>query len=139
MSFLLDTNVVSEWVKPEPHRRVIAWLAEAEESQVFLSVVTLAELRHGIARMAAGIRRDRLDQWLREELPARFGQRILPVDAAVADAWGALIALSSSRGRPMQAMDAFLAATASVHGLTLVTRNVSDFAVLGLPVFNPWA
>ena len=139
MSFLLDTNVVSEWVKPEPHRGVIAWLAGAEESQVFLSVVTLAELRHGIARMAAGIRRDRLDQWLREELPPRFGQRMLPVDAAVADAWGALVALSSSRGRPMQAMDAFLAATASVHGFTLVTRNVSDFAVLGLPVFNPWA
>lgn len=139
MSFLLDTNVISEWAKPEPHSGVIAWLAHVEESQVFLSVVTLAEVRHGIARMPSGIRRDRLDLWLREELPARFVHRVLPIDVEIADAWGLLIAQSSSRGRPLQAMDAFLAATASVHGLTLVTRNVSDFAVLGLPVFNPWA
>ena len=139
MSFLLDTNVVSEWIKPEPHPGVIAWLASAEEEQVFLSVVTLAELRQGIARMAAGIRRDRLDQWLRTELPSRFGQRLLSIDAAVADAWGMHIAFSFFHGRPMQGRDAFLAATASEYGLTLVTRNVSDFSVLGLPVFNPWA
>ena len=72
MSFLLDTNVVSEWVKPRPHPGVITWLAEADEDRVFLSVVTLAELRHGVERMAAGSRRARLDVWLREELPLRF-------------------------------------------------------------------
>lgn len=139
MSFLLDTNVVSEWVKPEPHPGVIGWLAAVDEEQVFLSVITLAEVRHGIERIAPGSRRDRLDHWLREDLPLRFTGRVLPIDAAVADAWGKLVALSLSRGKPLQAMSAFLAATARVHSLTLVTRNVSDFAVLGLPVFNPWA
>ena len=97
MSFLLDTNVVSEWVKPRPHQGVIAWLAEADEDRVFLSVVTLAELRHGIERMAAGSRRERLDVWLREELPLRFEKRVLSIDAAVADAWQDCFSLPGTR------------------------------------------
>ena len=138
MSFLLDTNVVSEWVKPRPHPGVITWLAEADEDRVFLSVVTLADLRHGVERMAAGSRRARLDVWLREELPLRFEKRVLSIDAAVADAWGKIVSRCQGQGRTIHAMDAFLAAAAEVHKLTLVTRNVSDFGPLGGELFNPW-
>jgi predicted nucleic acid-binding protein len=139
VSFLLDTNVVSEWVKPHPHPGVANWLAAIDEDRVFLCVVTLAELRHGIDRLEPGKRRDRLDAWVREELPLRFEKRVLPIDAPIADMWGRIVARSQAQGRTLHAMDAFLAATAEVHDLTLVTRNVSDFEVLGRTLLNPWA
>lgn len=139
MSFLLDTNVVSEWTKRYPHPGVIAWLAQVDEDRVFVSVVTLAELRYGIARMADGRRRKQLDVWLRDELPARFEERILPVDRSVAELWGNVVARSETVGRPIEAMDALLAATAEAYGLALVTRNVSDFeACLLNAIINPW-
>lgn len=84
MNFLLDTNVISEWTKPRPDTGVTAWLAEADEDRVFISV-TLAELRHGVERMPAGARRDRLNVWLTRQLPSRFEARVLPVDARTAD------------------------------------------------------
>lgn len=139
MSFLLDTNVVSEWARPRPDAGVVAWLAEADEDRVFVSVVTLAELRYGIERMAAGSRRKRLDEWLREELPLRFEQRVLPIDSAVADAWGKVVAQREAIGRPIGSVDAFIAATAAFHGLTLVTRNTSDFEPSVKALVNPWS
>lgn len=138
MSFLLDTNVVSEWTKPQPNTGVIEWLEQVNEDDVFLSVVTFAELRHGIERLPAGARRRRLDNWLRSELPARFEGRIALVDGAVADEWGRLVARHEAAGRPIHAMDALIAATAQVHGLTLVTRNVSDFKASLKSMLNPW-
>src|SRR6266851_2848796 len=123
MSFLLDTNVVSEWVKPQPNPAVIAWQDEVDEDRVFLSVITLTELRYGIERLAAGKRRKRLEDWLHHELPLRFEGRILDIDGAVANACGQLLAQREAAGRPIEAMDAFIAATAEVHRLTLVTRN----------------
>ena len=139
MSFLLDTDVVSEWVKPQPNRGVIAWLAGTDEDRVFLSVITLTELRYGIERLAAGQRRTRLDQWVREDLPLRFEGRILPIDSAVANACGTVLARGEAAGRPIGAMDAFIAATTEVHGLTLVTRNTAAFdATLTAAVVNPW-
>lgn len=138
MSFLLDTNAVSEWVKLRPNPGLIAWMESADEDRTFISVVSLAELRYGIDRMDAGKRRDRLEQWLQDELPLRFEGRILPIDLTVADAWGRLVSRGESVGRPISAMDAFLAATAEVHRLTLVTRNVSHFPLLKA-VLNPWA
>jgi toxin FitB len=138
VSFLLDTNIVSEWVKPRPDSGVVKWLADVDEDRVFLSVVSFAELRFGIERLAQGLRRNRLDLWLRDELPRRFENRILPVTALVADTWGQVLARSQATGRTISIMDGFLAATAEVHGLTMVTRNVSDFSVLGHSVLNPW-
>jgi predicted nucleic acid-binding protein len=137
MSFLLDTNAVSEWVKPRPNPGLIGWMESTDEDRVFLSVVTLAEVRYGVERLASGARRRRLEEWLGRELPLRFEGRMLPVDANVAEAWGKMVARSEATGRPIGAMDAFLAATAEVHHLTLVTRNVSDFRVLNA-VLNPW-
>jgi hypothetical protein len=138
VTFLLDTNAVSEWVEPRPDPGLIAWMEAADEDRVFISVISLAELRYGVERMAAGKRRRRLEQWLQCELPLRFEGRILRVDADVADAWGKTVSRSEAAGRPMGTMDAFLAATAEVHNLTLVTRNVSDFPLLE-EVLNPWA
>jgi predicted nucleic acid-binding protein len=138
MSFLLDTNVVSEWVKPRPNAGVVAWLAEIDEDRVFVSVITLAEMRYGIERMAAGSRRRRLDEWLRDELPVRFEGRVLSIDSAIADAWGKVVARSESLGRPIGVADAFIAATVEVHGLTLVTRNASDFKATLKAIVNPW-
>lgn len=138
MSFLLDTNVVSEWVRPRPDEGVVAWLTEVDEDRVFMSVVTLAELRHGIERLADGARRRRLDRWLMDELPLRFEGRVVPIDAAIADAWGRLVAHRETLGRPIGMADGFIAATAQVHGFTLVTRNVSDFEKSLPTVVNPW-
>jgi predicted nucleic acid-binding protein len=139
VSFLLDTNVVSEWVKSRPDRSVVAWLAAVDESQVFISVMTLAELRYGVERMTTGIRRNRLAQWLGNDLPLRFEGRVLSIDPIVADVWGKVLARSEAAGRPIGATDAFIAATAEAHGLTLVTRNVSDFEISIKTIINPWA
>lgn len=139
MNFLLDTNVVSEWMKPRPDMGVIKWLAEADEDRVFLSVVTLAELRHGIERMPEGARRNRYDAWLTTELPRRFDSRVIHVDAETSDQWGRVVARGQSLGRPVGTMDAFLAATALRHDMTLLTRNISDFEVLSVRLLNPWS
>ena len=137
MSFLLDTNAISEWQKPRPNPGVTAWMDNADEEQLFLSVVTLAELRYGVERMAIGGRRRRYEQWLEHELPLRFEGRILSVGQGIADSWGRIVAICASTGTPISAIDGFLAATAQVHGLTLVTRNVRHFTVLKT-VLNPW-
>jgi toxin FitB len=138
VNFLLDTNVVSEWTKQRPDVGVVAWLAEVDEDRVFISVVTLAELRYGVERLPAGARRERLDAWLTQDLPVRFEARMLPVDAGTANAWGKVMARGQAAGRPVGAMDAFIAATAEQHDLTLVTRNVTDFEALKVRLISPW-
>lgn len=138
MSFLLDTNIVSEPMKPQPTPSVVRWLADADEDHIFISVVTLAELRTGVERLAAGVKRKRLEEWLQDELPVRFEGRILAIDPIVADACGKIVARCQDLGRPIEAMDAFIAATAEVHRLTLVTRDVSDFKPALKSVLNPW-
>jgi predicted nucleic acid-binding protein len=114
------------------------WLASVDEEQLFLSIISLAELRHGIERLEGGRRKSALDFWLSRALPARFDNRLLQVDVGVADQWGHIVAHAQAAGRPIGAMDAFLAATAQQHQLTLVTRNVSNFEVTGIRLFNPW-
>jgi predicted nucleic acid-binding protein len=138
VSFLLDTNVVSEWVRPQPDRNVISWLAEVDEDRVFISVISFAEIRRGVEMLPAGRRRERLAAWLAEELPARFEERILDINPQVAETWGVLMARGQKVGLTLGAMDAFVAATAEVHGLTLATRNVKDFRRLTIPLLDPW-
>jgi toxin FitB len=127
VSFLLDTNAISEWVKPRPNPGLMSWMETADEDRVFLSVVSLAELRYGVERMPTGSRCNRLTAWLERELPLRFEGRILPIDGEIADAWGKMMSRNEAAGRPMPVMDGFLPATAEVRGLALVTRNVADF------------
>jgi predicted nucleic acid-binding protein len=138
VNFLLDTTVVSEWMKPLPNPNVIQWLVEVDEDRVHLSVMTLAELRYGTERLPSGARKSRLEAWLHEELPLRFEGRLLNIETIVANVWGRVMSRCSAAGKPMGVMDAFLAATAEVYGLTLVTRNVSDFTASGISLFNPW-
>jgi toxin FitB len=136
--FLLDTNVISEATRLRPDANVVAWLAAANEDRLFLSVATLAELNRGIEAMAAGKKQRRLREWLLNELMPRFEDRILPVDPAVSLLWGAMSVRSKTTGRDIGAVDALLAATAERHGLTIVTRNVADFAGLKVPLLDPW-
>jgi toxin FitB len=138
LSFLLDTNVLSEYVKPLPEQRVLAWLSAADESDLFVSVVTLAELRFGIERLVDGRKKVHLAEWLSRELIPRFEDRILNVDLEVADAWGHAMASSEADGRKMDQIDCLLGATALVWDLTLVTRNTSHFAGSRWRIFSPW-
>jgi predicted nucleic acid-binding protein len=129
VSFLLDTNVISQWVKPQPEPNVVSWLAEADEDRVFVSVISFTEIRCGIELMPTGRRRERLGQWLAEELPMRFEDQILGTDTQVADTRGVVMARSQQMGLTLGSMDAFVAATATAHSLTLVTRNVRTSSI----------
>lgn len=135
MSYLLDTNVLSELLRPRPEARVIRWFREVPDEALHLSVLTLGEIRSGIERLGPGTRRERLRVWLETELPGWFEDRVLPIDAAVADRWGRLL---TGAGRSVPAVDGLIAATAMHHELRLVTRNAADFAFPGLEVIDPW-
>jgi hypothetical protein len=139
VSYLLDTNVISEPTMPRPDAGVVAWLAAADEDEVFICAITIAELRYGIQRLGGGKKRTLLDTWLQQDLRRRFEGRILPIDANAADMCGRLIAKSESKGRPLEIRDACIAACAEIHGLTLVTRNVSDFETIVGSIVTPWA
>jgi toxin FitB len=138
VSFLVDTNVISEVAKPHPSPQVMAFLHETDEDRLFISVITLGELRRGVALKTGGRLKSALDAWLRGDLLERFSGRIVDITIPVADLWGELMADAKQRGIALHAMDGFLAATARVHNQTLVTRNVKDFAPFGLPLVNPW-
>lgn len=138
MKFLLDTNVISETMKPRPDAGAVAWLASLDDESAFLSVITMAELRRGTERMPPGARRSRLERWLSHDIPLRFEGRILPVGVEVADLCGRVIARCESRGRPIDYTDALLSATALGNGLTLATRDVTDVECTGVLIFNPW-
>ncbi|WP_439373707.1 type II toxin-antitoxin system VapC family toxin [Bradyrhizobium sp. PMVTL-01] len=138
MNLLLDTNVLSEVQRPAPSPNVLAWLDSIDEDRAFISVASIAELRGGIALLEDGRRRTALADWLAHDLPARFAARVLAIDHAVAERWGDLMAQSRRSGVALSVMDGFFAATALAHGLTLVTRNVKDFAAFGVPLLNPW-
>ena len=136
--FLLDTNCISELVRVKPDRRVMEWMDAADESLLYLSVLTLGEIRKGLASLAQGKRRTRLETWLELELRARFARRILPIDAPVADRWGLLAAQARLKGATLPVIDGLLAATAMHYNLTVVSRNAADFASTQTPVLNPW-
>jgi predicted nucleic acid-binding protein len=138
VNYLLDTNVVSEWSKPRPNNGVVGFLASTGEESLFLSVITLAELRRGVERLTNGRRRNALEEWLENDLIQRFDDRILGIDRDVANTWGRIIAQAERRGRAPGVMDAWIAAIAEVRGLTVVTRNVADFRPLLGRIFNPW-
>jgi predicted nucleic acid-binding protein len=135
LSYLIDTNVLSEIRRKSPDANVVQWINSRPATSLFLSVLTLGELRKGIDSLADSKRRLKLLDWLETELPLFFAGRILSIDEGVADRWGQLMA---SAGRPIPAIDSLLGATAAYHGLTMVTRNSKDFKNLGLEVLNPW-
>lgn len=135
MSYLLDTNVISELVRPKPAKAVLAWFENIPSEALHISVLTLGEIRKGVEQMPDGARREKPRLWLEHDLADWFETRVLPIDIQVADRWGRLIA---QMGRPVPSIDSLLAATALHHELRLVTRNQKDFDYPGLEVINPW-
>lgn len=135
MSYLLDTNVLSELAKPRPAPAILAWFADVVETQLHLSVLSLGELRRGVERIPTGKKQEGIRRWLEHGLPHRFESRLLPIDSAVSERWGRLRAETP---RTLPAIDGLLAATALHHDLRIVTRNVRDFADMGVTVINPW-
>ena len=138
MSWLLDTCVVSELVRPRPKASVVSWVLERDEEELFLSVITIGELEKGIGSLADSPKRVALEQWVRRELADRFRDRLLAVDTGVAARWGALVGRSEARGQPLPVIDSLIAATSLQHDLTVVTRNTDDLERCGARCFNPW-
>jgi predicted nucleic acid-binding protein len=137
MKYLLDTCVLSEFVKPVPDGAVLAWVDSRAENDLFVAAMTLAELRRGVARLPVSRRKSELSVWL-ENLQASLGERILPFTGDTAGYWGEMCARVEAAGKPMAAFDSIIAATVVEHGLALVTRNVQDFAAAPLMLINPW-
>lgn len=136
MSYLLDTNIVSEIIRRTPDARALEWLDQIPGEALFVSVLTLGEIRKGAEMLSDRKRRDKLRLWLDHELSAWFQDRVLPVDLPVADRWGRLL---GEVGRSVPTIDSLLAATALHHDLALVTRNAKDFNYYpGLQVINPF-
>lgn len=138
MRLLLDTNILSEVTKPRPNETVLNWLHGLDEDRTFISIVSIAEIRRGVALMDSGKKHDALNEWLTYDLPQRFKNRIIPVEELVARAWGDLMALAKRSGRGLASMDGLIGATAVAHQLTLATRNAKDFEGFGIDIIAPW-
>lgn len=138
MNYLLDTCVLSEFTRRQPEERVVHWLSEADEESLFLSVLSVGEVQHGVERLENSPRKEQLHTWLVHDLVARFDRRILPLDIQTMMEWGDLAARLEREGRKMPAFDSLIAASVLVHNLVLVTRNTADFVNSGAKLFNPW-
>ncbi len=138
MNYILDTNVVSELIAQEPDRHVIQWVNSIDPASLFLSVITIGEIKKGIEKLADSKRKASLLTWLEQDLLVRFRDQILPLGTSVLLTWGKLIADLEKKGKPMPAIDSLLAATAFEAGYTLVTRNTYDFIASEILIYNPW-
>jgi len=137
MKYLLDTCVLSEFIKPQPDKSVNNWIAKVNEADMLVSVFTIGELRKGIDKLDAGKRRQKLNLWFQDIITWGDG-RILEFDKISAKNWGTLVAQLETQGQPMPIIDSMIAALAMTYECTLVTRNVNDFMNVNLPVINPW-
>ena len=136
MSYLIDTNVISEMSKTNPNKAVSDWIKSTPETELYLSVITIGEIILGIQKLSEKTRRSKLSSWLNELISVGFTDRILDINIGVMQAWGKMFAILP-RSLPIQ--DTFIAATAIAHNLTVVTRNIRDFnCIPGLSIINPW-
>ena len=138
MAFLLDTNVVSETVRPRPRRSVLDWMEAGSPSDLFLAAQTVGELVRGARKVREPERRERFERWIEQDLARQFEGRILPFDGSTAAIWGRLMGDGDRAGLRPAAADAQIAAVAIQHGLIVVTRNVGDFARFDVQLFDPW-
>jgi predicted nucleic acid-binding protein len=136
--FLVDLNIPSELTRNQPEARVADFIRKAGQPNLFLSVMTVGEIRKGIDGLPVSRKRGDLEQWLTIDVRQWFSGRILPVTEAVAERWGQLAAAAKRNGIIVAVVDGVIAATALEHDLTVVTRNVRDFAHLGVSVLNRW-
>ena len=135
---VLDTNVVSEPLRPAADPAVLAWLDDQAIETLFLATISLAELRYGVAALPDGRRKQGIGAALETRVIALFGQRILSFDTAAADAYALIRARAKAAGKEISAADGYIAATASARGFRVATRDTAPFAAAGLPVINPW-
>lgn len=138
MNYLLDTNVISELVAKQPDQDVVEWIDQLDANSVYLSVITIGEIRKGIAKLSASTRKERLERWLVDDLLVRFQDHILPIDLNVMLAWGTLTGESAAQGINLPVIDSLIVATVLHHRCTLVTRNEGDFQHAQVTVVNPW-
>lgn len=136
---LLDTNVVSEPLRPAPEARVVEWLDAQPLETLYLSAMTVAELRAGVALLPAGKRRNTLNEYLKKRVLPSFVGRVLPFDLACTNAYAEVLATARKAGSGIETADACIAAVAVANGLTVATRDTSPFQAAGLTVINPWA
>lgn len=137
MKTLIDTDVLSEARKPDGNAMVRQRLAAAEPDDLYLSVISIGEISHGIARLPSGPKRRELEAWL-SVTERHFADRILPINRDIAQLWGEITARAANAGRTLHAADGLIAATALHHGLRIMTRNVKDFEATGVLLSNPW-
>lgn len=138
MRYLLDTNVLSEFYRPQPDRRVTGWFLRQSPGDLVVSTISVGEIEKGVHLQAVGRKRATLAQWLEEWVLEQFGDRAIPVDIAVSRTWGRVLAESERSGRALPESDALLLATAAIHQLVLVTRNERHFRERGVDILNPW-
>lgn len=137
MSFLLDTNVISELRKPSPNSGVLRWLDDFPEEQLSICVLTLGEIQSGISKLSSGPKKADLILWF-DRFRESFRNQIFSIDEPVSVKWGELNAMTMKDGRPIPVIDGLIAACALVNSATLVTRNIKDFEITGVEIFNPW-
>lgn len=135
MSYLLDTNIISEYTKPKPYQKLIEWMSNIPNEDLYISVLTMGEIRKGIQKISSSLLQEKLRKWLEHEIPNWFEDRVLVIDQPICDKWGRI---SIEMGKSLPVIDSLLAATALHHDLALVTRNSKDFCFPSLEVINPW-
>jgi predicted nucleic acid-binding protein len=138
MKYLLDTCVISELIKKNPSHRVVKWVAENDESNLYISVITIGEIHKGIEKLPAGKKKEKLHQWVKYDLKERFRGRIVDFDLKTATVWGKIQARSELSGKGMPAIDGQIVATGISYDLTVVTRNTTDIKISGAALLNPW-
>ena len=148
MSYLIDTCCISELVKKKPDPNVVKWFTDQDELSMYLSVITFGELKKGIEKLPDSKKKNELNRWVKEDLKHRFKNRILNINMEEVNKWGEILAAADSKrsgeprsemdGRPLPTTDSLIAATALVHGLSVVTRNSQDMVGSGVEVINPW-
>ena len=137
MNYLLDTCVLSELVKPTPNEKVIDWLDATPNEKLFLSVITIGEIRKGLIKLPESKKKTSLTNWLNELLD-NYQSRIYSIDLTVAENWGNIQGLAEKAGSPMASVDSLIAAIAYTYNLSLITRNEKDFKASNIPIINPW-
>ncbi|MCK5340212.1 MAG: type II toxin-antitoxin system VapC family toxin [Desulfobulbaceae bacterium] len=138
MKYLLDTCVISEIIRPKPSRKVSNWIRSEDESNFFISVLTIGELHKGIEKLVQSKRKEELHNWVENDLKERFWTRIIDIDIQTAMVWGKIQGMNERAGKPMPAIDSLIAATGITHHLAVVTRNTSDMKESGVALLNPW-
>jgi predicted nucleic acid-binding protein len=139
MNYLLDTCLISELAKSEPHKKVVNWVLSENETSFYLSVITFGELHKGVEKLPESKKKDELRIWIEYELKNRFQNRTIGIDMHVSVIWGKILCAAEKKGKPMPAVDSLIAATGIAHDLTVVTRNVTDMRQSGVRLLNPWS